>query len=482
AAASVPLWALAWLVAPRVTRISSPWRSMSYGIILSRLSTSRERFLPSAARMELRPPDCTSMRREGSASVVSGRSIAIRAGLSMVKESGCGTVPERCSVSLVRSFGIGCTSIDCSVAPSAAYAGRLGSVANQAAALRIRYIGETDFIVRDSLLAEAQGRRPFHVATEPVGDDLGEVDSGGRDVGDPAIVLAHVVADRDAMDDAVLRLHQAVGRALDVESAHHLQRIERELLQELPRALGIQLHGVESARLARHERGAQALIVVDEGLVRLDLRQRLDAAARLLLGLPDELLQVAVRARAARQPDDGGAGEEPGANRYVFSHVSDHPVRPLASAPRRMGELLLADLLRGHLIRIEIPIGLGGEGQCQIVITPALVGGGRLDVDVTQRHDPRQGGDAADELAELVIAAGEHHLDGQLRVEVLGLLGLGLEELLLQSGRERGLRDVDQQVRHLGPAGELAQQRAEGALQVLQLRLVDGEIDRLCML
>src|SRR5579883_2191342 len=123
------------------------------------------------------------MRREGSASVVFGRSIAMRAGLSMVKESGCGAGPERCRVSCMRSLGSGCTSIDCN-AGSAAHAVRLGRVANaakaasQAAALRIRHIGERDFIVRDSLLAEAHGGRPFHVATEPVGDDLGEVDLG----------------------------------------------------------------------------------------------------------------------------------------------------------------------------------------------------------------------------------------------------------------------------------------------------------------
>ncbi len=39
------------------------------------------------------------MRREGSASVVFGRSKEMRAGLSMVKDIGCGAGPESCRVS-----------------------------------------------------------------------------------------------------------------------------------------------------------------------------------------------------------------------------------------------------------------------------------------------------------------------------------------------------------------------------------------------
>src|SRR5205823_10038658 len=72
--------------------------------------------------------------------------------------------------------------------------------------------------------------------------------------------------------------------------------------------------------------------------------------------------------------------------------------------------------------------------------------------------------------------------NGQLRVEVLLLLGLRLEELLLEAGGEAGLRDVDQQARHLGLAGKLTQQRPEGALDVLQLQLVDLEVDGLGVL
>ena len=76
-----------------------------------------------------------------------------------------------------------------------------------------------------------------------------------------------------------------------------------------------------------------------------------------------------------------------------------------------------------------------------------------------------------------MVAAAQADLDGQLGVEILLLLGLGLEQLLLEPGGQSGLRDIDQQARHLGLAGELAQQRAEGALDVFQLLLVDLEVD-----
>ncbi len=87
-----------------------------------------------------------------------------------------------------------------------------------------------------------------------------------------------------------------------------------------------------------------------------------------------------------------------------------------------------------------------------------------------------------DELAELVIAADEAQLERLLRVEVALLLVARLEHLLLEAGGDAGLRDVDQQVRHFGLARQLPQQRAERALDVLQLALVDLEVHRLRML
>ena len=53
------------------------------------------------------------MRREGNASVVPGRSKEMRAGLSMVKDSGCGAGPERRMVSCSCWPLSGCTSMAC---------------------------------------------------------------------------------------------------------------------------------------------------------------------------------------------------------------------------------------------------------------------------------------------------------------------------------------------------------------------------------
>ena len=69
--------------------------------------------------------------------------------------------------------------------------------------------------------------------------------------------------------------------------------------------------------------------------------------------------------------------------------------------------------------------------------------------------------DAADEGAKLVIAAREADLDRPLGVKVLAHFGLRLEQLLVERGREAGLRDVDQQIVDLGLARELAQHCAE---------------------
>ena len=54
---------------------------------------------------------------------------------------------------------------------------------------------------------------------------------------------------------------------------------------------------------------------------------------------------------------------------------------------------------------------------------------------------------------------GAHHAQGDrlLGVELLGRFRAGLEQLVADAGRQRGLRDVDDQVGHLGLARQLAQ-------------------------
>src|SRR5438046_2445538 len=107
-----------------------------------------------------------------------------------------------------------------------------------------------------------------------------------------------------AMHQAVLRLHQAVHQPAEAQRADHLQRVERELLEELAVALGVGTYAAiarTGTRGARQERRAQLGRRVQEGLVGLDLRQRLDAPARLLLRVLDEARQLVVRARARRE-------------------------------------------------------------------------------------------------------------------------------------------------------------------------------------
>src|SRR5579883_3387734 len=151
----------------------------------------------------------------------------------------------------------------------------------------------------------------------------------------------------------------------------------------------------------------------------------------------------------------------------------------VASSARSLLGTLLVGLGGGDLVLVEVTVGLRRELERQLVVGVLVV---RLDVDVVQGDDARQRRDAADELAELVVAAAQLDLDRQLGVEVLLHLRLRLEQLLGEPGRKAGLRDVDQQARHLGLARQLAQQGAEGALDVLQLLLVDLEVHGLGVL
>src|SRR2546429_8219742 len=151
------------------------------------------------------------------------------------------------------------------------------------------------------------------VPAEAVRNDFNQSDLGRRDVGDLAFRLAEVVAGPHAMPQAVLVLHQAVHRPAEAQRADHLQRVERELLEELAVALGDGTYAAiarTGTRGARQERRAQLGRRVQEGLVGLDLRQRLDPPARLLLRVLDETRLLVVRARA--RPERGGADARQG--------------------------------------------------------------------------------------------------------------------------------------------------------------------------
>src|SRR6516164_5548540 len=279
------------------------------------------------------PDACTSMRLDAIASVVLGRSKEMRAGLSIVNDMGCGAGPDRRMVICNCCPGRGCTSTDCNAGWSALRAGAAGTrpspaaSASEAAAPRRRFIRLDECILRlpaGSLFVQAERGGALHVPAEAVRNDFNETDLGWGDVGDLAFRLPHVIAGGDAMHEPVLGLYQAEHIAAEAQRADHLQGVERVLLEELATAFLIGAHAGKPrarARAARQERRAQILRRVQEGLVRLDLRQRLDAPARLLLGVLDEAREVVVGARAggehsvaagehhAQQPQSTSIGE-----------------------------------------------------------------------------------------------------------------------------------------------------------------------------
>jgi hypothetical protein len=84
---------------PTDTMIVLPLTRVSYGTRLSTLSTTRVRPFASATLTVSTTPCLTSTRREAIETLVSGRSSAMRAGLSTVKVSGVGALSLSRSVS-----------------------------------------------------------------------------------------------------------------------------------------------------------------------------------------------------------------------------------------------------------------------------------------------------------------------------------------------------------------------------------------------
>src|SRR5581483_10103807 len=96
---------------------------------------------------------------------------------------------------------------------------------------------------------------------------------------------------------------------------------------ELPIALGVGPQSLRARATAAGQEGRAHLSgCVNEGLVRLDLRQRLDASARLLLRILDEALQLIVGARTGRQEAERGARQRHQENKLTTISVhSDQP-------------------------------------------------------------------------------------------------------------------------------------------------------------
>src|ERR1700730_10990396 len=102
------------------------------------------------------------------------------------------------------------------------------------------------------------------------------------------------------MHEAVLGLHQTEHVAGKSDRSDHLQGIERELLEELTIALGIgaQTCGARSTGASGLKWRAHRSGGINKSLIGLHLRQRLHAAARLLLRVFDEAREVVIGARA----------------------------------------------------------------------------------------------------------------------------------------------------------------------------------------
>src|SRR5690606_7354586 len=108
-----------------------------------------------------------------------------------------------------------------------------------------------------------------------------------------------------------------------------------------------------------------------------------------------------------------------------------------------------------------------------------IAGTDRLDIEIVQRDDPRQAGDAADEGGDIMVVALHHDVDRQLDVELLGHFRLQRDGLELQSAVEAHLGNILKQTGNLGVARQLLQQGAETLFDLYQLCLVGLQVGRL---
>src|SRR5882757_2203776 len=175
-------------------------------------------------------------------------------------------------------------------------------------------------------IIQCQLVRSLDIAAETVRYDFYETDLAGGYVGDFPIVLSQIIAGLHLVHEAVLRLHQPVEIAAHLEGAHHPERIERKSLEELavaartrPEARDPAADGAGALRLKGRTHGIRR---IDEGFIRLYLRKRLNAAARLLLGFSDPLLQIRLPAGTSRRYETREHGRTSCPHTQCASHVA----------------------------------------------------------------------------------------------------------------------------------------------------------------
>lgn len=93
-----------------------------------------------------------------------------------------------------------------------------------------------------------------------------------------------------------------------------------------------------------------------------------------------------------------------------------------------------------------------------------------------QDHHPRQRRHPRYESTELVVGPYHSQRDRLFRVEIFGDLRLRFEQFVLNSGSQGRLGNIDQQIRHLGLAGQLPQHLLQDQLDLLQLLAISLQI------
>src|SRR5690606_35933893 len=208
-----------------------------------------------------RGPRLISRRREVMPSAVSGRSSAMRAGASIVKANGSGAVPLVIRRNSTRCPGRLCTWMSCKRLPSWAEALRPNNMKTTAWAARTSCFPKRRFRSPCAAVADISGfilsvipntpssiqasvRKTdsgvaFQIAADSVRYNLYHLNFRFRHRGHAAVVLSDIVARRNPVDQAVSRLHQAEGGIADLQGADHIQRVQRELLQEFTAAFQV---------------------------------------------------------------------------------------------------------------------------------------------------------------------------------------------------------------------------------------------------
>src|SRR4051812_29982792 len=209
---------------------------------------------------------------------------------------------------------------------------------------------------RGSSIVQGERGGAFHVSAKSVGNDFHDTNLRRRYFSHVAIGLSQVVPGQHAMHEAIFCSDESIRTVGELESAHHAQRVERKLLEEFPVAARVraQSRGGAASRTSGHERRTHVGRLISIGFVGLELGERLDTSTRLFLGVRDELVELVILARAARE---GARGEPQGSDEKQTAFLfREHR---LALRLRPTGGLALFG--SGHFGVVQVTEGLRGQ-------------------------------------------------------------------------------------------------------------------------